>query len=182
MAMSACRRRRIVAVLLGQLTDVADREAGQLGDALDADAGGAQSGDVVADGGGVHVGLPAAVDPFPGGSAAGGGVGGGALRATTAVLNVAGAGAVPVAGLRIGALAHRTGLKSLGSATGLLEAAPVLRTGLPPMVRVGESGTGVVGVVAAGRAGAADPHRRLGCRDGPDLPMLRRVRPGTPAR
>ena len=65
--------------VLGQLADVADREAGELRDALDADAGGAQSGDVFADRIGVDVGVPAAVDPFPGRGAAGRGVGGGAV-------------------------------------------------------------------------------------------------------
>src|SRR4051794_4138098 len=64
---------------LGQLADVADRDTGELRDALDADAGGAQSGDVLADGPGVDVGLPAAVDPLSRRGAAGGGVGGGAL-------------------------------------------------------------------------------------------------------
>jgi hypothetical protein len=47
------RCRRTVAAVLGQLADVADRRAGELRDALHADAGGAQSGDVVPDGGGV---------------------------------------------------------------------------------------------------------------------------------
>ena len=145
------RWRGVVVTVLGQLADVADREAGELRDALDADAGGAQSGDVLADGTGFGVGVPAAVDPFSGRGAGGGGVGGGAVRAAAAVPDVSSAGAVPVAGLRMGALARHPGLKSIGSATGLLEAAPVLRTRVPPMVRVGESGCGVGGGVAAGR-------------------------------
>src|SRR4051794_9422854 len=94
----------------------------------------------------------------------GGGVGGGAVGTAAAVLDVGGAGAAPVAGLRMGALARHPGLETLGSATGLLEAVPVLRTRVPPMVRVGQSGGGVVGGVAAARAGAPDPHRRTGRR------------------
>jgi hypothetical protein len=38
------------AAMLGQLADVADRDAGKMGNALDADSGGAQCGDVFADG------------------------------------------------------------------------------------------------------------------------------------
>ena len=87
--------------MLGQLADVADRETGELRDALDADAGGPQSGDVLADGARVDVGVPASVDPFSGDGAAGGGVGGGAVGAAAAVLDVGGAGAVPMSGLRI---------------------------------------------------------------------------------
>ncbi len=37
-------------VALGQFADVADRDAGEMSDALDADAGRAQRGDVLADG------------------------------------------------------------------------------------------------------------------------------------
>jgi hypothetical protein len=172
----------VAAAVLGQLADVADREAGKMRDALDADPCCAQSSDVLADRAGVDVRLPAAVDPFSGGGAAGGGVGGGAVGAAAAVLDVGGAGAVPVAGLRMGALPLHSCLETLGSATGLLEAAPVLRTRVPPMVRVGQGGGGVVGAVAAGRAGAADPHRRTGCRGGPNLGGAGGVWPGTPAR
>src|SRR4051812_14966786 len=112
------RCRQAVATVLGQLADVADREPGELRDALDADASGAQTGDVLADGTCVDVGVPAAIDPFSGGGAAGGGVGGGAVGTAAAVLDVGKAGAVPVTGLRMAALARYPGLKSFGSAPG----------------------------------------------------------------
>jgi len=98
------RRRGVAAAALGQLPDAAERETGELGNALDADASGAQSGDVLADGTGVDVWVPAAIDPFTGRGAAGGGVGGGAVGAAATVLDVGSPGAVPVAALRMGAL------------------------------------------------------------------------------
>src|SRR4051794_38060700 len=112
--------------------------------------------------------MPAAVAPFSGGGAAGGGVGGSAAGTAAPVLDVGGAGAVPVTSVRMGALARYPGLKPLGSVMGLLETAPVLGTRVPPMVRVGESSSGVDAGVAAVGAGAPDPHRRTGCRGGPD--------------
>src|SRR3954454_3733526 len=163
------RCRQPVATVLGQLADVADRKAGKIRDALHADSGGPQTGDVLADRSGVDVGMPASVDPFSGDGAAGGGVGGGAVGTAAAVLDVGGAGAVPVAGLRMGALPLHSCLATFGSAAGLLAAAPVLRTRVAGMVRVGPGGGGVVGGVAADRAGVADPHRRTGCRGGPGL-------------
>src|SRR3954469_8658947 len=176
------RRRGVAAAALGQLPDAAERETGELGNALDADAGGAQSGDVLADGTGVDVWVPAAIDPFTGRGAAGGGVGGGAVGAAATVLDVGSPGDVPVAGLRMGALPRHPGLTSLGSATGSLEAAPALRPRGPPMVRVAESGCGVVGAVATGRAGATDFHRHTCRRGGPDREVAAGGRAKTPAR
>jgi hypothetical protein len=111
----------IAVAVLGQFTNVADRDAGEAGDALDADPGPAQRSEVLADGAGVDVWLPAAVGPFSGGGAAGGGVGGGAVGAAAAVLDVGRSGAVPVAGLWMTALPRQPRLEALGSASGLLQ-------------------------------------------------------------
>jgi hypothetical protein len=137
------RRRGVAVAVLGQLADVAHREAGKLGDALDADAGGAQNGDVLTDGTGVGVRVSAAVDPFP------------VRGAAAAVLDVGSAGAVLVASLRMGALACHSGLEPLGSATGLLEAAPVLIAGVSAMVSIGEWGA-VVSRRCSRRPGRCD--------------------------
>jgi hypothetical protein len=101
-------RRWRAAAVVGQLADVADGDSGELRDALDADPGRAQSGDVLVYGAGVGVRLPAAVGPFAGGGAAGRGVGGGAVCAAAAVPDASGAGSVLVASLRVGAPARVT--------------------------------------------------------------------------